>query len=195
MDINEREIGKNIRSARKEKGLSQDKLAARCGISSTTLSLYENSKKTPNLITTAKIASGLNVSIDRLCYGDENSSFINQAPDEGRKIVNSIYLLWKQGVIYQDVNFQGVYSDYKQESMKVKMYNLLIIKHAEPIRRLINWLNEYQKKEATYDDPEGYLEMLLASVAKEINMEIEEEKLRERQQAAIRGDISHLKGK
>lgn len=181
MDINEREIGKNIRDARKEKGLSQDKLAKRCGISTSTLSLYENSKKTPNLITAGKIAGGLNVSIDRLCYGDESISFINQAPDEGRKIVNSIYMLWKSEVIYQDVNFTGYHSDYTVETTKKKMYNLLIIKHANPIRRLVNGLNEYREKEATYDDPEVCLEILLASVAKEINMEIEEEK---RQQKA-----------
>ena len=59
-------IGKNIRIVRNEKGLSQEKLAQMCGFSNTTLSAYENSKKFPNLDTTATIARELNVSIERL---------------------------------------------------------------------------------------------------------------------------------
>lgn len=85
-------IGKNIREVRLEHGLSQETLAEKCGFSNTTLSAYENSRKIPNLTTIAKIAKQLNVRIERLYYGDENSSFIESESDDGKKIVNSIYL-------------------------------------------------------------------------------------------------------
>ena len=52
----EEKIGGNIREVRLQKRYSQEKLAGLCGISNTTLSAYENSKKIPNLTTVAKIA-------------------------------------------------------------------------------------------------------------------------------------------
>ena len=188
MEINEKEIGKNIREARTAAGLSQEKLAQKCGFSNSTLSAYETSKKIPNLITVAKIAGGLNTSIDRLCYGDENISFISQAPSEGRKIVNAFYFLWKNDVVYHDVNFRGMYSENYGEDEKIKQFNLLVIKHAGPIRSLISGLNDFRSREKMYDDPEKFLEMLLSSIAKEIDMEIEQEKTAETRRNNIRKD-------
>ena len=100
-------IGKNIREVRLEHGLSQETLAEKCGFSNTTLSAYENSRKIPNLTTIAKIAKQLNVRIERLYYGDENISFVNTVPDEGRKIVNCVYVLWDLGVIHYFENFMS----------------------------------------------------------------------------------------
>ena len=99
MENYEAGIGKNIKEVRNGLGYSQEKLARMCDISNSTLSAYENSKKIPNLITIAKIAKALGVSIERLYYGDENISFINTVPDEGRKIVNCVYVLWEMRVI------------------------------------------------------------------------------------------------
>lgn len=78
-------IGKNIKEVRNQRQLSQETLATACGFSNTTLSAYENGRKIPNLVTIAKIAKQLNVSIERLYYGDENNAFIISAPDEGKK--------------------------------------------------------------------------------------------------------------
>lgn len=180
MNNYEKNIGKNIREVRNERGLSQEKLAERCNISNTTLSMYENSKKIPSLSTIAKIAKSLGVSIERLYYGDENSSFINSEPDLGKKIVNSIYFLWEAGII-------EYYENYMSGGMGMAMFDsgcerepvglmLNIMKHAASIRRLVHSLNEYRKNKDTYPEPEKYLEMLLASVATEINNEEEEYK-------------------
>ena len=76
MDRFEKKIGENIRDVRQEKKLSQDALAKKCGFSNTTLSSYENSRKIPSLSTIAKIAKNLDVSIERLYYGDDNNAFI-----------------------------------------------------------------------------------------------------------------------
>lgn len=149
-------IGKHIKEVRLEKHLSQQNVAEKCGFSNTVLSAYENNKKVPNLITIALIAKALDVSIERLYYGDDNNAFINAVSDEGRKIVNSVYLLWESGVIR--------YFD-----------NLGVIKYDMPIRRFLNALNEFEYNKDTYPEPEKYLEMIKTSVATEINNEIKKE--------------------
>ena len=166
----DRYIGEHIKNVRKERGLSQQELSDKCGFSNTTLSAYENGRKIPNLITIANIARQLNVSIERLYYGDDNIAFINTVEDDGRKIVNSLFLLWSKDVV-------NYFEDYKyMESMGIKGeddgFFLRIMKHTYPIKRLFNGLNEFRDKKDTYTDPEAYLEMLLSSVALEINKEI-----------------------
>ncbi len=184
----EKMIGKNIKEVRVQKGLSQEVLAKKCGFSNTTLSSYENTRKIPSLVTIATIAKQLGVSIERLYYGDENSAFISSEPNEGKKIVNSIYLLWKSGVIYYYENFiPGMYPmDFSRgDDEKAGVY-LRLVRYETPIKRLINSLNEFQRNIKTYPDPEKYKEMLFSSVAAEINLEIEKAKLEEEKQRAAR---------
>ena len=177
MENYEAGIGGNIKEVRLGLGYSQEKLANMCEISNSTLSAYENSKKIPNLITIAKIAKALGVSIERLYYGDENISFVNTVPDEGRKIVNCVYVLWDLGVIHYFENFMspGMSMGYPGEGERNGFF-LDIARHPMSIRRLINSLNEYRCREKTYAEPEKYLEILLSSVATEINHEIEKDK-------------------
>lgn len=174
MDKFEKNIGKNIRDIRLERGLSQEALAEMCEFSNTTLSAYENSRKIPNLTTIARIAKQLNVAIERLYYGDENSAFINAEPDEGKKIVNSIYLLWSLGVINYFENFRIGRPMYSMDEDAIPNGMFLYIqKYTSPIKRFLNSLNDFERNKATYPDPEKYLEMLKASVATEINNEID----------------------
>ena len=174
------QIGDNIRNVRVAKGMRQQDLAENCGFSNTTLSAYENNKKTPNLNTVATIAKQLGVSIERLYYGDENNTFISAAPNTGRKIVNSIYLLWEQGVIWYNLGIKNEVGhgskDYSSEFM------LHIHKYQSAISRLLTNLSEFQARRSTYKDPDTYLEMLLSSVAEEINHEIELDKKKEEEE-------------
>lgn len=175
MDNYEAMIGKNIKDVRNQRNLSQEALATSCGFSNTTLSAYENGRKIPNLVTVAKIAKQLNVSIERLYYGDENNAFIISAPDEGKKIVNSVYFLWKAGVIsyYENLMPGGMSMyPYSQENEMIGVF-VNIQKFHLQIKRLILSLNEFKQKKETYPDQEKYLEFLLSSVATEINNEIE----------------------
>lgn len=169
----EKNIGKNIKELRKKTGMSQKVLADKCSISNTTLSAYENGKKIPGLTTIATIASGLQVSIDRLYYGNDNDSFISAAPNIGRKIVNSLYYLWSKGVIgyYSNPIFGLSYDNPEFNGEYLQIY-----RYSSSIKRLISSLNDFQGRENTFEDPDGYLEMLLSSVAAEINEEIREEK-------------------
>ena len=161
----EKNIGKNIKSVRTEKNLSQQELGNKTGISNTVISAYENERKTPGLTTVATIARALGVSIDRLYYGDENSYFINSVPDKGRQIVNSICLLWESGVLYHPP--KG------------------IIHYEAEISRLLNSLKEFENKKETYPDPESYLEILKSSVANEINQSIKDEEEAEEAKKAL----------
>ncbi len=178
MNNYEKNIGKNIKDVRSERKLSQEKLAEKCGISNTTLSLYENSKKVPSLSTIAKIAKSLNVSIERLYYGDENNSFIVSAPNLGKKIVNAIYFLWDAEIIVCYDNNGLRRPDPNQKECDISIYglDLHIFNHTPSICRLILALNEYKRNIETFPDPEAYLNMLLDSVATEINMNEEKRK-------------------
>ena len=176
MENYEAYIGKNIKEVRLGLGYSQEKLAKMCDFSNSTLSAYENSKKTPNLITIAKISKALGVSIERLYYGDENISFINAAPDAGRKIVNCIFVLWSLGVIQYREFFTGPMGYDYPEREKRNGFFLEIERYPSSIKRLVVSLNEFQRNIETYDEPEKYIEMLLSSVATEINKEIDDRK-------------------
>lgn len=167
-------IGTNIREVRLERKLSQEALAKACGFSNTTLSAYENGRKTPSLTTIAKIAKELKVTIERLYYGDESSAFIISAPNEGRKIVNSIYYLWSEGIISYSENYiSGMEFNEYHELNEPRGVFLHLESFSGPIKRLILSLNEFESKKETYQDQEKYLELLLSSVATEINNEIE----------------------
>ncbi|MCL4405356.1 helix-turn-helix domain-containing protein [Patescibacteria group bacterium] len=64
---NGKEIGDKIKTLRNKKGLTQDALARKCDIPYTTLTKIEANVITkPSIQTVAKIAAGLNISIDEL---------------------------------------------------------------------------------------------------------------------------------
>ena len=168
-------IGKNIREVRLEKGLSQEELARNCGFSNTTLSAYENRRKIPSLTTIMKIAKELKVTVERLYYGDENTSFIYSEPDIGKKVVNSVYFLWSEGIITYFERYSYGYNPMMEGNNNDPSGVFLFIhKYYSQIKRLICSLDEFNERKTTYIDPDNYLKILLASVAKEINDEIAE---------------------
>jgi len=167
-------IGENIREVRKTLGYSQDQLAKKCDFSNTTLSAYERSKKIPNVVTLGKIAQALNTSIDRLYFGDDSKAFINRSPDEGWKIVNCIYELWNLGVlVYYESPLK--HDVHLEEFRNFQDIFLRFSRFEWSIRRLLKSLNEYREKIKTYDDPEQCLQIIMSSVANEINTLIAEE--------------------
>jgi transcriptional regulator with XRE-family HTH domain len=59
----------NLKGARKLAGISQEELSRRCDVHRTEISLLERSGREPRLGTIVKLASGLGVSVERLCVG------------------------------------------------------------------------------------------------------------------------------
>ena len=153
-------IGRNIRLARKENGITQRELADRAQMSPTQLSDYENDKKEPGLYSLARIARALNKSIDELFYGDKSISFITSATDKGSTIVNCLVELWDNKVL-------DIYSTLY--SSEVENDEVVLGKHTYAIRRLLENLYEFDQNKGTYPNPEDFLEMIKRSVANEIN--------------------------
>ena len=161
-------VGSNIKEQRNNKGWAQKKLADKVGISDSLLSAYENNRKNPGLTTLAAIAKALEVSLDLLYYGDSTKVLFKNAPDEGRLIVNSVYYLWKSGVIcYWESGNENAYSI--GGISRRNSYQLLINKYPCEIKKLVKNLDEYKSRKKAYPNPDEYLEMLLESFANEIN--------------------------
>lgn len=64
-------VGKNIRSLREEKHLTQDDLAERLHVTRQAISNWETEKSQPDINTLQKIAQILEVSVEEIIYGEK----------------------------------------------------------------------------------------------------------------------------
>jgi transcriptional regulator with XRE-family HTH domain len=64
-----RALAIRIKELRDQKGISQEELAHRAGLSRTGMGLVETGKRWPRLDTLMKVAQGLNVTVDELLKG------------------------------------------------------------------------------------------------------------------------------
>ena len=64
-------LNENIRALRKEKGLSQEELAARLGVSRQTISSLENGRYNPSILLAYKIAKYFDMTIEDVFLFDE----------------------------------------------------------------------------------------------------------------------------
>ena len=60
------EMENSIRALRKERGISQEELAKRCGVTRQTVNAIENNKYDPTLVLAFRLARELGVSVDGL---------------------------------------------------------------------------------------------------------------------------------
>ncbi len=66
------EIGNKLKVARKNKGLTQEYVSEKLGISRQTLSNWENEKSYPDIVSIIEISDLYDISLDELLKGDEN---------------------------------------------------------------------------------------------------------------------------
>lgn len=68
-------LGQAIKDRRDQLGLSQEKLADKCGFDRTYISMLERGKRNPSLLNLMKIAQGLETSVSQLTgvFDDTNS--------------------------------------------------------------------------------------------------------------------------
>ena len=64
-----RALANRIKELRDQKGISQEELAHRAGLSRTGMGFVETGKRWPRLDTLMKVAQGLNVTVDELLRG------------------------------------------------------------------------------------------------------------------------------
>lgn len=74
------ELGKNIAKKRKEGGMSQADLAYKIGMEVPNLSVIENGKSNPQILTLLKIAASLNVHLKEILPLPTDPSFILKEP-------------------------------------------------------------------------------------------------------------------
>ena len=68
-EIDYKEIGKRIRTVRKERGLTQEEASELCDITPSFYGNFERRDKKMSLETLARISKGLRVSTDQLIFG------------------------------------------------------------------------------------------------------------------------------
>jgi transcriptional regulator with XRE-family HTH domain len=59
-------LGQAIKTQREQLGLSQEKLADRCGFDRTYISMLERGKRNPSLINLLKLVKGLEITLSKL---------------------------------------------------------------------------------------------------------------------------------
>ena len=64
-----RALATRIKELRDQKGISQEELAHRAGLSRTGMGFLETGKRWPRLDTLMKVADGLNITVDELLKG------------------------------------------------------------------------------------------------------------------------------
>ena len=64
-----RALASRIKELRDQKGISQEELAHRAGLSRTGMGFLETGKRWPRLDTLMKVADGLNITVDELLKG------------------------------------------------------------------------------------------------------------------------------
>jgi transcriptional regulator with XRE-family HTH domain len=64
-----RALASRIKELRDQKGISQEELAHRAGLSRTGMGFLETGKRWPRLDTLMKVADGLNITLDELLKG------------------------------------------------------------------------------------------------------------------------------
>jgi transcriptional regulator with XRE-family HTH domain len=62
-------LSQAIKKQREQLGLSQEKLAERCGFDRTYISMLERGKRNPSLLNLLKLADGLETSVSQLTEG------------------------------------------------------------------------------------------------------------------------------
>jgi transcriptional regulator with XRE-family HTH domain len=81
------DLGKTIKTLRKQKDMTQDAFAEKCEITQTYLSQIENNQKEPNLSILKKISEKLDVPLPIIFYLSMNSEDV---PEEKRKAFEMI---------------------------------------------------------------------------------------------------------
>ncbi len=86
-------LGKRIAALRREKGLKQDELAEKLGVSAQAVSKWENDQTCPDISLLPSLAKTLGVSVDELLSGkQENAPAVQIVPASERKDINDMML-------------------------------------------------------------------------------------------------------
>ena len=83
----EKTLGRRIADLRKEKGLKQEMIAEKMGVSSQAVSKWENDQTCPDISVLPLLAEILGVTVDKLLTGKEPTPIVQLAPQEEKDLV------------------------------------------------------------------------------------------------------------
>lgn len=87
-------LGKRIANARKERGLTQDGLAEKLGVSAQAVSKWENDQTCPDITLLPQLAKLFGITVDELLCGKQEPE-VQILPEEKRKDVKDMMLRMK----------------------------------------------------------------------------------------------------
>ena len=83
----EKTLGRRIADLRKEKGLKQEVIAEKMGVSSQAVSKWEHDQTCPDISVLPLLAEILGVTVDKLLTGKEPTPIVQLAPQEEKDLV------------------------------------------------------------------------------------------------------------
>ena len=160
-------IGKRIKQARENAGMSQRVLHENTQISITQISAYETGDRTIGLSNLALIAKETNTAIDELYFGPESELPISQSKDTGELIVNCINALFECGVIIKKTVTKNTFDEVEQVSF---------VKYNDIVMELVDQLRTIERSKNDFPDPESVKKQTLQAYANKINNRLEKNK-------------------
>lgn len=85
-------LGQRLRQLRKEKKLTQTQLARHFNLAESTISLYENNKRSPDYLTLLEISLFFNVSVDYLLGNTSHKKSVNYIFNSNIPVVSDVYI-------------------------------------------------------------------------------------------------------
>lgn len=110
----------NLRVLRKKNGISMKQLGADLGMAESTVSLYENGKRNPDIQTMILIADYFNVSLDYLCgrgVDSQDESINHGLSDTELSFINDFRSLNRQGKEYMLQTMSMAVTIYKNDAI------------------------------------------------------------------------------
>ncbi|WP_324824460.1 helix-turn-helix transcriptional regulator [Sinanaerobacter sp. ZZT-01] len=128
------EFNEKLQQLRKEKSMTQEKLAEQLFVSRTAISKWESGKGYPNIESLKSISKLFSISIDNLLSGEE---LISLAVDENRANINKIYILIFGILDLMVLTFLFLPLYAYQEGAFVRKVNLFALQDISAITRAI----------------------------------------------------------
>jgi len=88
----ENTLGKRIAEYRKEKGLTQEELAEKLGVSAQAVSKWENDNSCPDIMMLPKLAEIFGITTDELLVGKDDIPEVRLIPADKRKNIDDMML-------------------------------------------------------------------------------------------------------
>lgn len=90
--IMEKTLGSRISALRKEKGLTQEELAEKLGVSSQAVSKWENDLSCPDIMLLPQLAKIFDTTVDELLSGKKDEPAVRVVPQKERKNLDELML-------------------------------------------------------------------------------------------------------